>query len=311
MSQQTDLSLLLNTLEQLGNYEFKDDAEQQHAERAVRKVADKLQKPYDRILEMCGGTSKDAALKFGVDVDLWRKWKDGKRVQTGDELAQLTESDPSLMNGLLKHLATWNIVEEVEPSTYCRTNFSDHLARDEFAGCINLQFEGFIPAFHKLPEYFRRHGYTRATDSKKSPFAYAMDFDGTFWDYCGVNPKLNECFILTMSGYNADRGTWLDAYPPGRIVDHLEEDYPLLVDVGGSSGHDVEKLRQLAPEKTNKRLVLQDQDFVIEKALGNLNSGITAMVHDFWTEQPVKRKSELFSHPFCAVVCCLIVNHVF
>ncbi len=61
-----------------------------------------------------------------------------------------------------------------------------------------------------------------------------------------------------------------------------------LVDVGGSTGHDLVRFRAAHPVVPGK-LVLQDLLSVIEGVKKDeIGEGVVAMGHDFFTEQPVK-----------------------
>ena len=53
-----ELDELLCAVEKLGKYEFEDPAHRRRAMRATRTVSDKLQLPFDKILEMWGAVSQ-------------------------------------------------------------------------------------------------------------------------------------------------------------------------------------------------------------------------------------------------------------
>lgn len=80
--------------------------------------------------------------------------------------------------------------------------------------------------------------------------------------------------------------TWLDKYPYLDSLRGLGEDQPLFVDVGGGVGHQSAALRDELPEGVKNAIIVQDQESVISQATPK--DGIQHMVHDFWTEQPVK-----------------------
>lgn len=75
------------------------------------------------------------------------------------------------------------------------------------------------------------------------------------------------------------------------VQDHLvkgfDRDAPLLVDVGGSTGHDLAEFRRKHPE-VQGQFILQDLPEVVEKAQTLISPEIKAMEHDFFKEQPVK-----------------------
>lgn len=85
-------------------------------------------------------------------------------------------------------------------------------------------------------------------------------------------------------------------YPVPTLTEGLNigDNDVLLVDVGGSIGHDLSEFRRKWPDVPG-RLILQDLLEPIEKAKTiNLSPGIEPMVHDFFTEQPVKGIVALF-----------------
>lgn len=62
----------------------------------------------------------------------------------------------------------------------------------------------------------------------------------------------------------------------------------LLVDIGGSLGHDLSEFRRKWPQVPG-RLILQDLPKVVEQARSmDLDPAIELMTHDFFTEQPIK-----------------------
>lgn len=74
---------------------------------------------------------------------------------------------------------------------------------------------------------------------------------------------------------------------PGLINPVINED-TLLVDIGGSVGHELSEFRRKWPDAPG-RPVLQDLPEVIAQAKTmSLHSSIELMGHDFFTEQPVK-----------------------
>ena len=94
-----------------------------------------------------------------------------------------------------------------------------------------------------------------------------------------------------MTGQRDGRVGWLDFFPfKERIArDFKESDGAvMLVDVGGGRGHEVEAIKKKYPSLPG-RFVLQDMPATTEQALPV--PGIEAVVHDFFTEQPIKGQS--------------------
>lgn len=92
------LDELLQAVETLSKFTFQDAADKRKAMLVTRAVSDKLQHPYDKILEMWGATSKDAAMKVCIDTGLFAKWKaaaSGR--QTVAQLSTLTDVQHDLL----------------------------------------------------------------------------------------------------------------------------------------------------------------------------------------------------------------------
>jgi hypothetical protein len=104
-------------------------------------------------------------------------------------------------------------------------------------------------------------------------------------------------FMNHMSAYHQGRPSWMDPgfYPvEERLVKGLRTDAPLLVDVGGSTGHDLMEFQRKHPEAKGQ-LVLQDLKEVVENAKKNLTPEIKVMEHNFFGEQTVKGMSIVLS----------------
>ncbi|KAL9052743.1 MAG: hypothetical protein Q9162_005204 [Coniocarpon cinnabarinum] len=280
MAASSELDQLLQAVQRLGDFKFSNASDKRKAMLATRAVSDKLQHPYDKILEMWGGVSKDAALKVCVDVDLFAKWQNAGAKQTALELSELTGVQYQLLGARPKMIGI--------------TEFSRQLSQPEVAACVGLQFDAFLPSFTTLPAYLRSTGYRRPTDAAFAPLSYAMNFPGTFFEYMQQNTRCGQSLDLTMKGYAAFRGNWLDVYPAENLIQAGDPQGLLVVDVGGGLGHDMEKLRAKFPTGTKDRLILQDQPSVISKI--NSLDGVKVMSHDFFTEQPIKGARAYYLH---------------
>ena len=87
--------------------------------------------------------------------------------------------------------------------------------------------------------------------------------------------------------------SWVDLYDTSQIVS-ARRDRPLVVDIGGSKGHDIEKFLQKHPDVPKACLVVQDLPEVLEKF--TMHPGITACPHDFFNPQPVKGARIYYFH---------------
>lgn len=125
--------------------------------------------------------------------------------------------------------------------------------------------------------------------AEEGPFQFAYDTTLNFFAYLQANNPLGLQFNHHMGGYSRGRPTWMDRFPTQeRLIDGAKtgaED-ALLVDIGGSVGHDLEAFHTRHPEAPG-RLVLQDLPGVLGQIV-KLDEKIERQAYDFLTEQPVK-----------------------
>ncbi|KAL8904742.1 MAG: hypothetical protein Q9207_003073 [Kuettlingeria erythrocarpa] len=110
---------------------------------------------------------------------------------------------------------------------------------------------------------------------KLGPFAWMKE-----------HPREFKAFVSWMTAQRKDMPSWLDVFPVReQLGGNIKAESVLLVDIGGGPGHQCVALKKRYPNLRG-RIILQDTEDVIKEAL--FYPGIEAMVHDFWTEQPVK-----------------------
>lgn len=93
-----------------------------------------------------------------------------------------------------------------------------------------------------------------------------------------------------MEAWTAWKTPWTKVYDTARLLDgaRLDDAFPFVVDVGGNTGIDISHVLVKHPDLPAGSLVLQDVPEVIAKA--QVDKKITAMSHDFFLPQPVKRE---------------------
>ena len=101
------------------------------------------------------------------------------------------------------------------------------------------------------------------------------------------NPKVLNDFNVFMSAQREGRAYWLDFYPFEQKLSAEARDNKhdvLFVDVGGALGSEIKELRKRYPAAKG-RMILQDQQQTIDQV--PVDPEMEAMVHDFFTPQPV------------------------
>ena len=93
-----------------------------------------------------------------------------------------------------------------------------------------------------------------------------------------------------MTAQREGRAYWLDFYPFEQklLAEPRDSEHDILfVDVGGALGSEIRELRKRYPALKG-RMILQDRQQTIDHV--SADSGMEAMVHDFFTPQPVTGK---------------------
>lgn len=98
-------------------------------------------------------------------------------------------------------------------------------------------------------------------------------------------PAKAKNFQIWMNAVHQGKPSWLDAFPFEQLIHDLRPQTPLFVDIGGGIGSQCGAVRAKFPH-AGGRVVLQELPPAIQQAIPM--EGVEFMVHDFWTEQPIK-----------------------
>ncbi|KAI1159583.1 S-adenosyl-L-methionine-dependent methyltransferase [Nemania serpens] len=292
-----DSSSLIRDLNSITNYGFTNDGERMKALAAAYALVARLETPWEFVARLCmGQPALGAALKAAMDLKLFETWHEqGNAEATADELASTVSCDPELLIRLLRHLAANHILEEPSIGLFKQTALSTSFLQPVFGEWIHHLYDATLPCFFKMPEYLGQTGYKNPIDPKDGVFQFAKGWKDDMFNYYESHPREGESFNHVMGGVMAQQGGWLDIFPSETLLEASakELETPLLVDVGGNIGHDIERFRQGHPE-TAPRLYLEDRPEVLERATcGEL---INKIGYDFFTPQPIKGARTYYMH---------------
>lgn len=193
--------------------------------------------------------------------------------------------------------------------------------------------EGLLSANLHLPAYMTQTKYATPNDVQSGVFQSAFKTGKNMFEHLTMHPPLGQQFNHHMGGYRLGRRSWMDsaAYPvQERLIQGMSvsPDTTILVDIGGSLGHDLREFAYVGGPSsnafTNTRpsskyphepglLILQDLPEVIN-AIESLHPRIQSMEYDFFTEQPVKAARAYYLHSVLHDwpdnVCKCILNQV-
>lgn len=186
---------------------------------------------------------------------------------------------------IIWQLAGTHLLEVVQPGVFGLTPFTASLGKGpQIASTVGLYFEVQGPVFHALPRYVEGIGFQNPSDTANG--AFAKWAGAPVWEWLKTNPNAEKIIGTVMQTYASNRPHISEIYPSNKLVDSAPKDGVVLVDIGGSVGHDLLFFAQKHNSQPGT-LILQDRPAVLENA-GQLPSAIKKMEYDFFTPQPVQ-----------------------
>ncbi|KAI3336052.1 S-adenosyl-L-methionine-dependent methyltransferase [Ustulina deusta] len=256
--------------------------------KELRGTLRRIQSPWDVAWDQAwvhGNTM--AAIKTLIDASVFVRWAEaGNKPMTTSEIAYLTGADPLLLKRLLRQLAAEHLITEIGENAYAPTPWSLRVGTESAFASIygKFYYEVASPLFRSLPFFFEEGGYKNPTTLTSSNFQRVHGEGPTFFRFISSDKTINRQFADAMDCLSAGNSiSWLH----GLVA-------PLVVDVGGSKGHNIEKFLQKHPDVPKESLILQDLPEVLEKV--TIHPGITACPYDFFTPEPVKGARVYYFH---------------
>ncbi|KAH6660302.1 S-adenosyl-L-methionine-dependent methyltransferase [Truncatella angustata] len=288
----------VRSIEGIDRASFGFDGERIQALLAAYALVSRLETSWDTVSRLVlTEPALGASLKVTKDLKLFDKWHEAglRDPQTSVQLAELAGCDHVLLSRILRHLTATNLLEEVSPGAYQQTAFTESLLEPVFGAWVDYLYDATLPCFHKMPIYLAQNGYQNPADPENGIFQYTKGYKGSLFNYYDEHPVEGASFNNMMGGVMAKQAGMLDIYPYELLTDSEPDDssIPLLVDVGGNVGHDINKFLAREPALAS-RLVLQDRPDVVK--LVKCPSTVHVMAHDFFTPQPVKGARAYYLH---------------
>ncbi|EXJ71701.1 uncharacterized protein A1O5_05509 [Cladophialophora psammophila CBS 110553] len=210
--------------------------------------------------------------------------------RTAKELAQQTGAEESLIIRVMRFCVTLRLFEEVGTRTYRLTSMLLHLAVDkQMSNAAKFMWDVIGKAVLHLPEYLVQ------TDHHIPPgrpgvweLTYGKGTD--FFSLISKQSKLMQQFHDMMAVQRYRRPDWFDIYPVEEaVIGGFDPSVGgvLLVDIGGSRGHELKKFKDRFPHAEGK-LVLEDLPEVVDLSPYSETDGITKIGHNFFSSQPIE-----------------------
>ena len=272
--------------------------------RAARNLVITLEKPANRLVAIAKGPAAHAALRVALKVGLFEAF-DTERA-TATELARRCGIDPLLMVRIMRALLCLGIFDEDDEEAYVQNILSKQLwspaARAMIRGMADTT--DIMP---KLPDYLASLNYRNPNDRHNSLFGFAHQTDLNMYEWLQAHPEQMETFNNFQSAtaqlnegsvQSTLKSLLASESSPGRDPGQPQRsnDSVLFVDVGGGRGEALRKFRKNHPQLSG-RVIVEDLPKVVEGQ--EVEDGVEAIAHDFFTPQPVKGMQDRLSRSPC------------
>lgn len=197
---------------------------------------------------------------------------------------------------MTRQLAGQRLVIETGEDTFAPTPWAKALTENPALASTYGKFFSELnnPMFQSLPYFLGQEKFKNPTDGNNSNWQYWKGTSNTFFQDVGINPSLASHFHDAMKCHSQYNLTpWVEVYTDD-VVGVAKPDRPIVVDIGGSTGHDLEKFRLRNPGIPEGSLILQDLPDVVSGL--KTDPAIAVQPYDFFTPQPVKGARIYFMH---------------
>ncbi|KAF9873097.1 sterigmatocystin 8-o-methyltransferase [Colletotrichum karsti] len=282
------------------NITLGDDAARLSMLASARSLVHALETPRETMIKHCWAQpAAFAALTYAVDSGLFTSMAQHDGPHKVTDLAATLGHDPALLGRIMRHLGAMQYIVETGPDEYKATNFSRALTITIMGAGYPCVAGACMEALAKFHEFAKKTNYREPHDVFNSPLQYGYKTKLDCFSHFAANSPYDMQFAQHMGAYRQGRPSWMDDgfYPvQERLLDGFDssKNEVLLVDVGGSFGHDIDEFRRKHP-KAPGRLVVQDLPSVIDQ-IDKLDGEIERMGHDFFNEQPIKGARAYYMH---------------
>ncbi|KAF2829409.1 o-methyltransferas-like protein [Ophiobolus disseminans] len=284
---------LLKQIEQLGSRSQTEAGDPGKACRrallqAAQKLCITLQDPGQLVEEFLFGSADNLLIKVAVDLKIFKRLSEAKEPVPLTQLAESTKCDVALLNRIMRGLASFHAVEQIDDEVYAPSKITNAFASTKGDAGARLFYELVVPGMQPIPKFLAETSYKNPTNAEHLPFNLAFG-PQLFFPWVQEHPEVLGSFLEWMAVQREGHTPWLEFYPfEQQVVSGFRAEDPhavLLVDVGGNTGHEIREIRQQCPSLRG-RMVLQDLPSTIAQVKSSQD--MEAMAHDFFTPQPVE-----------------------
>ena len=204
-------------------------------------------------------------------------------------LCSLSES-LTIAARFLRHLANVHVLAQPSPNVFVPDRIGVALLKPAFGAWFDWLYDSIIPGYLALPSFAQKTGYQGSSveDAYNGVFQAGANCPGVgYFQYFEDHPREQQTFDSGMTAVKENQATWLEIFPTEELVKGALQDdtAPLVVDIAGGLGQDLESFRAKYPELAG-RLFLLDMKDVVSRSI--CPDPVRKIEYDFFTPQTVK-----------------------
>ncbi|KAL1847551.1 hypothetical protein Daus18300_013920 [Diaporthe australafricana] len=295
-----------------------DQAQRQALLNSARQLVAALETP-EYVVARIGWEepTSSAALRILIDLNIFKHLTSGEATpKQASELARLSGADPILVQRLLKRAASSSplLVEETGPDEYGPNRWTRAFADDVNTGAFTDVYDGWNPACSGIIDFMKKQNYRNPINKDDTIWKFGTSSDLPYFTWLQTQGDDRQRAFANHMKFKSIPQNWYDTVTLSEILPaDFDAREVLMVDVGGSSGHDLVGFNRAHPNQPG-RLILQDLPGQIEPLDKEALDPIETMCHDFFTPQPVKGAKayylKMVLHDWPDAQCREILNHL-
>ncbi|KAL1799816.1 hypothetical protein ACET3X_000158 [Alternaria dauci] len=259
--------------------------ERQQIQEQIRDLQKDLYSDWEMIFSLAMAPLQSALVDVGIDLSIFTALSSSATPMTHDDFQKKTGAAPNLLAHLLRSMASFGLITEVEKDVFAANRTTRVFANPHVEGAVPHFSKLHLPVMHALSGYLKEHKYQDITNPKDLPFHVAMKTDLTPFEWMKQDGEQMKALghIMVLDSANS----WVSSYPAQQVVGGFEpaDESALLVDIGGGFGQHSVAFKKKFPEILG-RIVVQDVPSTLAHA--PKADGIEFQTHDFFTQQPIR-----------------------
>lgn len=287
-----DAEELLTSLPSANDFSGEEDIARVKAVDTLRKLTRHLETPLELSRRLAWQEPAHViSIKIALDMGLFKLLQE-PRPDEGETVAvmALQSNQPEeLIGRILRHLAAWDTVKELDVNTFAATSTSNAFLDARVSSGLDFWIHLASIGMRNMPKYIREGNYGDLGIPGKGNFEQANGTGKHLFEWLNGNSEGFRAHTDHLNAFSTDRIGWLDTYPAQeRLLEGIDSTSPMLVDVGGGVGRDVLSFERQFPSAKGQ-LIVQDLPEVIADLTATLpsHSRVDAKAHDFFTPQPI------------------------